>query len=114
MRSDQNSNATGLVNATHQHVEFTLLDIAIFDFTKGYEVFVFDYGTFYRAGDGGYENWCTWGEFDEYDDNTEIVYYPSKANPLRTREFLLTRDSSLLKRTSEVLFLFRAMGFSQP
>lgn len=69
---DQDSDASGLVNAAHQHVEFAL---GIFDFTKGYEIFVFDYGVFYRAGDGGYENWCTAGEFDLYNDKTEIVYY---------------------------------------
>ena len=27
-------------------------------FTKGYEIYVFDSGTFWLAGDGGYENWA--------------------------------------------------------
>lgn len=69
---DQDSDASGLVNADHQHVEFAL---GVLDFTKGYEIYVFDSGIFYRAGDGGYNNWCTEGEFDLYDDKMEIVYY---------------------------------------
>jgi len=39
-------------DAVHLHYE---LDIGL-GFTQGYEIWVFDYGTFSLAGDGGYEN----------------------------------------------------------
>jgi hypothetical protein len=40
-------------DAVHRHQE---LDLGL-GFTKGYEIWVFDSGTFSLVGDGGFENW---------------------------------------------------------
>ena len=45
------------VNGTHVHHE---LDLGL-GFTQGYEIWVFDYGNFSLAGDGGSENWAAGG-----------------------------------------------------
>lgn len=49
-----------IVNSVYTHFE---LDIG-FGLTQGYEIYVFDYGTFSLVGDGGYENWALEGCFD--------------------------------------------------
>jgi len=46
-------------DAVHSHFELG----TVLSFTKGYEIWVFDYGTFSLAGDGGYENWAIGGCF---------------------------------------------------
>ena len=46
-------------DAVHVHHE---LDIGL-GFTQGYEIWVFDYGNFSRAGDGGFINWAYEGCF---------------------------------------------------
>ena len=46
-------------DAVHVHQE---LDIGL-GFTQGYEIWVFDSGTFSRAGDGGFINWAFGGCF---------------------------------------------------
>lgn len=51
------------VNGYHQHVELELVDGL--GTSKGYEVWVFESGTFQLAGDGGYENWYFSGSWDE-------------------------------------------------
>jgi len=61
---NQKSDASGLVNAAHQHYE---LDLPRSPGTKGYEIFVFDSGHFHRAGDGGFENWAYDGAFSTSD-----------------------------------------------
>jgi hypothetical protein len=63
-----------LYSATHAHVEF---DIAL-GFTKGYEIWVFDYGWFELAGDGGYENWAIGGSFDRED--SYVTFYSMNGN----------------------------------
>ncbi|EXJ60763.1 hypothetical protein A1O7_04916 [Cladophialophora yegresii CBS 114405] len=63
-----------LYDATHAHVEF---DIAL-GFTKGYEVWVFDHGTFNLVGDGGYSNWAIGGSFDG--PSSEVTFYSMNGN----------------------------------
>ena len=48
-------------DAVHVHQE---LDIGL-GFSQGYEIWVFDSGTFSRAGDGGFINWAFGGCFSE-------------------------------------------------
>lgn len=50
---------TSAADAFHSHFELG----TVLSFTKGYEIWVFDYGTFSLAGDGGYENWAIGGCF---------------------------------------------------
>ena len=50
---DQDSQ-TNFVNGVHQHYELNLPDGPQ---TQGYEIYVFDSGTFTLVGDGGYINW---------------------------------------------------------
>ncbi|ETI24373.1 hypothetical protein G647_03742 [Cladophialophora carrionii CBS 160.54] len=63
-----------LYDATHAHVEF---DIAL-GFTKGYEVWVFDHGTFNLVGDGGYQNWAIGGSFEG--PSSEVTFYSMNGN----------------------------------
>jgi hypothetical protein len=58
-----------LYSATHAHVEFDI----IFGFSQGYEVWVFDYGTFELAGDGGYQNWAIGGSFSG--PSSDVTFY---------------------------------------
>ena len=48
---------TNFKNSQHQHVEVNLATAG----TKGYEVHVFESGTFDLCGDGGYRNWAFTG-----------------------------------------------------
>jgi hypothetical protein len=57
---DQDSQFNG-VNSVHIHVECSL---DFFSWTQGYEVQVFDSGTFTLVGDGGYLNWCFGGNYE--------------------------------------------------
>lgn len=63
-----------LFDATHTHVE---MDIGL-GFTQGYEVWVFDHGTFELVGDGGYENWAIGGDFDGPSD--DVTFYSMNGN----------------------------------
>ena len=45
----------------HVHHEVDIGSILGYDFTQGYEIWVFDSGTFSLAGDGGYENYAVNG-----------------------------------------------------
>ncbi|KAL9620055.1 MAG: hypothetical protein Q9160_005345 [Pyrenula sp. 1 TL-2023] len=58
-------------NDVHTHVEKELM----LGTTQGYEIHVFDKGTFWLAGDGGYENWMTDGNYVRGDDGT-LTYSP--------------------------------------
>lgn len=60
------------VNGYHQHVELELVDGL--GTTKGYEVWVFESGTFSLAGDGGFENWCFQGYWDEPEEGYVEFY----------------------------------------
>jgi hypothetical protein len=60
-----------LQGASHHHAELSLNPGLS---TKGYEVFTLDSGTFNRAGDGGYINWCISGDFTTNDDKTQITF----------------------------------------
>lgn len=60
---DQGSTAD-FVNGVHEHHE---LDTGM-GFTKGYETYVFDYGTFTLAGDGGFINWAFAGNYVKNDN----------------------------------------------
>jgi len=60
---DQDSTYNLSPDAVHVHHE---LDIGL-GFTYGYEIWVFDSGTFERAGDGGYINWAFAGCFTQQD-----------------------------------------------
>jgi hypothetical protein len=55
----------------HNHFE---LSIGILGFTKGYETYVFDSGTFTRAGEGGFVNWSFAGNFVQNDN--VVVFSP--------------------------------------
>lgn len=68
---DQDSIAT-FGGATHYHLEFDLK----LGFTKGYEIYVFDYGTFVRAGDGGNNNWRMAGNIERQDN--KVKFWPVK------------------------------------
>jgi hypothetical protein len=63
-----------LYDATHAHYE---LDIGL-GFTQGYEVWVFDYGTFELVGDGGYANWAIGGSFSGPSD--DVTFYSMNGN----------------------------------
>jgi hypothetical protein len=67
---DQDSQFNG-VNAVHQHVE---CDLSFFSTTQGYEVEVFDSGTFTLVGDGGYLNWCFGGNYDR--NGNSVTFNP--------------------------------------
>jgi hypothetical protein len=56
---------------SHDHFE---LDIGVLSFTKGYETYVFDSGTFTRAGEGGFINWSFAGNFVQNDN--VVVFSP--------------------------------------
>jgi hypothetical protein len=56
---------------SHNHFE---LDIGVLGFTKGYETYVFDSGTFTRAGEGGFINWSFAGNFVQNDN--VLVFSP--------------------------------------
>jgi hypothetical protein len=60
---DQDSQFNGVngINSVHIHVECSL---DFFSWTQGYEVQVFDSGTFTAVGDGGYLNWCFGGNYE--------------------------------------------------
>ena len=55
----------------HDHFEF---DIGVLGFTKGYETYVFDSGTFTLAGDGGTMNWLFMGNYMK--DGDTVVFSP--------------------------------------
>ena len=49
-------------DAVHLHKELDIGNIlGIHEFTQGYEIWVFDYGTFSLAGDGEFINWAYGG-----------------------------------------------------
>ncbi|KAI0439815.1 hypothetical protein F4803DRAFT_529673 [Xylaria telfairii] len=54
----------------YTHVEVDLNNW--FGTTKGYEVFVFDHGSFDLAGDGGFSNWRIWGCFSRNDNHVDF------------------------------------------
>ena len=63
-------------DAVHVHQELDLGKLLGFiDLTQGYEIWVFDSGTFSLAGDGGYENWAFGGCFTRAD--TEVNFTQS-------------------------------------
>ena len=66
----------------HDHFEF---DIGVLGFTKGYETYVFDSGTFTRAGDGGFVNWSFAGNFVQNDN--VVVFSPVSG---KTRALLMS------------------------
>lgn len=70
---DQDS-GYNLYGATHAHVEMDIFA----GFSQGYEVWVFDYGTFELAGDGGYSNWAIGGNFDG--PSSAVTFYSMNGN----------------------------------
>jgi hypothetical protein len=81
---DQDSQFNG-VNAVHQHVE---LNLGFFSTTQGYEVQIFDSGTFTLVGDGGYLNWCFGGN---YDRNGNFVQF----NPISGKSCFVNKPGIL-------------------
>jgi len=69
---NQKSTVSLSPDAVHYHYELSLVNLGIVDFTQGYEIWVFDYGTFSLAGDGGYENWAIGGCFSG--PSTDVVF----------------------------------------
>ncbi|KIM73707.1 hypothetical protein PILCRDRAFT_15002 [Piloderma croceum F 1598] len=63
-----NSIATLSSDAVHAHYELPLT----LSFTQGYEIWVFNSGTFTLIGDGGYENWATGGCFSK--EGASLIY----------------------------------------
>jgi len=57
-------------DAVHVHHE---LDIGL-GFTYGYEIWVFDYGTFELAGDGGFINWAFGGCYSRQDGSADVTF----------------------------------------
>ena len=55
-------------DAVHAHYELPLPPTFV-GLTQGYEIWVFDSGTFSLAGDGGYENWAVGGCFSRQGNN---------------------------------------------
>ncbi|KAI0441460.1 hypothetical protein F4803DRAFT_414448 [Xylaria telfairii] len=87
MYHDQSS-TYNLKNNHHKHVEVNLIEF--FDTTKGYEIFVFDTGTFNLAGDGGNRNWGWRGCYYQEQENPHIVHFdvkPMDCPPTATRTF---------------------------
>jgi hypothetical protein len=84
--------------ASHHHAELSLEDGA--GTTKGYEVFTLDSGTFNRAGDGGYINWCISGSFTMNDDKTQITFHTRQRELEPRNQGMMTGHSHLIKHFS--------------
>jgi hypothetical protein len=84
-----------LQGASHHHAELSLKDGA--GTTKGYEVFTLDSGTFNRAGDGGYINWCISGSFTMNSDKTEITCHSRQRELQPKYQGMMTENSHLTK-----------------
>jgi hypothetical protein len=70
------------------------LDIGILGFTKGYETYVFDSGTFTRAGECGFINWSFAGNFVQNDN--VVVFSPvpgTTKSPLSFSNFCESTNS---------------------
>ena len=65
---DQDS-GYNLYNAVHSHYELDLL----LGFTNGYEIWIFDSGTFELAGARGYVNWAYGGNYES--DEGSVTFY---------------------------------------
>jgi hypothetical protein len=68
---NQDSQFSG-VNVVHMHVEMNLNFLGE---TQGFEVQVFDSGTFMLEGDGGFANWCFDGNFNHNGDF--VQFFPT-------------------------------------
>ena len=71
--------AQKLVNSIHTHYELPLYDFGIkTGATQGYEIYVFDSGTFIREGDGGLNNWCFAGHYKREKGKFEnhVTFFP--------------------------------------
>lgn len=88
---DQDS-AVDLEGEEHGHYELEILDIGLISFTKGYETYVFDSGTFERAGDGGFINWSYLG--NSVSDGDKVVFSPVQGTT-RALSFLPNTNNSL-------------------
>ena len=58
-----------LNNKVHEHIELPQKVGTI-----GFEIYVFDDGPFTLIGDGGYDNWAFYGEFD-FDGNKKVQFH---------------------------------------
>ncbi|RDW67047.1 hypothetical protein BP5796_09796 [Coleophoma crateriformis] len=76
---DQDSHVEFDSSAVHEHQEF---DIGL-GMTEGYEIYVFDSGSFTLVGDGGYLNWCLGGDFDRNGNDVTFnqISVPQAAQP---------------------------------
>ena len=65
-------------DAVHVHHEIDIGNIlGFYEFTQGYEIWVFDSGTFSLAGDGGYENWAMGGCYSKQDSDVTFMPFQS-------------------------------------
>lgn len=71
------------VNEVHQYAE---IDLAMSKRHYGLEIYVFDSGTFHRAGDGGWLNWAYGGNFHR-DNPSDVTFFPIE------RKFTLTAST---------------------
>ncbi|KAK5166984.1 uncharacterized protein LTR77_007713 [Saxophila tyrrhenica] len=73
---DQGSTFTPSGDVQHEHYQ---LDLDLGG-TKGYEILVFDSGTFKLAGDGGFINWCYGGSFANNPDGS-VTFNTTNCTP---------------------------------
>jgi hypothetical protein len=74
-------------NYTHR---FTELKLHCFGKTQGYDIYVFESGTFTLAGDGGYENWAFYGSFQQ--NGPQVTFYSMNPTIPPSQYFLLNND----------------------
>jgi hypothetical protein len=86
MYHDEDS-AVDFHNYTHR---FTELALHCFGKTQGYDVYVFESGTFTLAGDGGYENWAFYGSFQQ--SGSQVTFYSMNPTIPASQYFLLNND----------------------
>jgi hypothetical protein len=87
-----------LQGASHHHAELSLKDGA--GTTKDYEVFTLDSGTFNRASDGGYINWCISGSFTMNSDKTEITFHSRQRELQPQNQGMTTGHLRLIKHST--------------
>lgn len=75
-------------NGQHTHYE---LDIGL-GFTEGYEIWVFEQGTFDKVGDGGYINWCFSGNFNRNGNHVDFFPINTAAPAKRSFSSAITYD----------------------
>jgi hypothetical protein len=86
MYHDDNSVAS-FYNYTSNSTE---LDLHCFFKHQGYTIYIFEWGNFTLAGDGGFENWCFTGSYQQ--NGNQVTFYSMDPTPPASQYFLLNND----------------------